>query len=325
MNRRQQILAGLLVLQLILIVVVFLPRGTTVAAGTPLLADLKVEDISSLTIRDDQGNSIRLVRQADKWLLPEAGDFPADGGKITPALDKLLKAKIDRPVTQTEGSLARLQVADNRFVRQVELTTAGGTTRTLYLGASAGGSSVYARLAGKNEVYLARGLATWEIGADASAWIDTLYLSVPQTDVAGITLSNANGQMSFLKDAQGTWSLTDLAAGETPNSAAITGLLSQVSSLRMVRPLGKTDQPAYGLAQPSAVLTLTTRKDGQEQVRTLTVGAKDAGDNTYVVKLSDSPYYVRVSEYTVQDLVTKKRTDFLQLPPTPVVTPTPTP
>jgi hypothetical protein len=38
---------------------------------------------------------------------------------------------------------------------------------------------------------------------------------------------------------------------------------------------------------------------------------------------SESPYYVRVSEYTVKDFVEKARDGFLELPPTPTPEPTP--
>ena len=89
-----------------------------------------------------------------------------------------------------------------------------------------------------------------------------------------------------------------------------------MTSLRMTRPLGKTDDPAYGLAQPAALLTLKAKSGDGQKVYTLAVGAKDAADSSYVVKLSDSPYYVRVAEFSVKDLVEKKRDGFLQVPST---------
>ncbi len=277
------------------------------------------------TIRDDQGNSVKLAKLGSGWALADAEDYPADATKITPILDKLVAIKTNRLATQTAASHARLQVADDKFVRRVELATAGGANKTLYLGSSGGGSSTHVRLAGQNEVYLASGLATWDINADAGSWVDTAYFTVPQADVVGVTLANANGQWTFAKDAQGAWSMADLAAGETFNAGSVTSLLSQASAIRMTRPLGKSDQAAYGLSKPGAVLTLKTRKDNQEKVYTLTVGAKDAKDSSYVVKSSESAYYARVAEYTVSDLVGKKRDGFLQLPPTvaPVGTPRP--
>ena len=68
---------------------------------------------------------------------------------------------------------------------------------------------------------------------------------------------------------------------------------------------------------PSAVLVLRARSsEGTETTYMLQVGSKST-DNSYVLKSSDSPYYVQVSEFTAQDWVEKDREGFLELPPTP--------
>ncbi len=325
MNKLQRILAGVLILQVILAVIVFLPRPGAAGTAAPMLGEVKAEDVNSLAIRDDQGKTIRLVKAAGGWTLADAGDYPADATKLTPVLSKLVALKTGRPATQTAASHARLQVADDKYVRKLDITTSGGASKTLYLGSTAGAGATHIRLGGQNDVYLASGLSTWELNTDAASWIDTLYVNVTQADVTSLTLGNANGQLSFTKDAAGAWKLDGLAAGETLNASAITGLLGQVTQLRMTRPLGKNDDPAYGLAKPGAMATLKTKKDTQEKTITLTVGAKDATDSSYVVKSSDSPYYVRVAEFGVKDLVEKKRDGFLQVPPTPAPVATPKP
>jgi hypothetical protein len=52
------------------------------------------------------------------------------------------------------------------------------------------------------------------------------------------------------------------------------------------------------------------------------VGAQSEEDNSYVVSSSESPYYVRVADYTVENFVERVRDDFLELPPTPTPEPT---
>jgi uncharacterized Fe-S cluster-containing radical SAM superfamily protein len=81
----------------------------------------------------------------------------------------------------------------------------------------------------------------------------------------------------------------------------------------MERPLGREEQPEYGMEQPSAVVRLET----SDTTVTIRVGAQDPDDESYVVISSESPYYVEVASYAVQDLVEKTRDGFLQLPPTP--------
>ncbi|HRT32192.1 MAG TPA: hypothetical protein P5211_07285, partial [Anaerolineae bacterium] len=66
---------------------------------------------------------------------------------------------------------------------------------------------------------------------------------------------------------------------------------------------------AYGMASPNAVVTLKTA----DQVITLTIGAKTASGN-YVVKSSNSEYFVETTAYTIEKLVTSARADFIAQP-----------
>jgi hypothetical protein len=127
-----------------------------------------------------------------------------------------------------------------------------------------------------------------------------------------VTLENTNGTFTFTKDDEGKWTMDGLAADETLDQTKVTDLVRRAASVNMTSPLGKEEKASYGIDEPNAVATLET----EDKTVILSVGAKDS-DNSYVVTSSESPYYVRVSEYSVKDLVEKTRDDFLQLPPTP--------
>lgn len=324
MNRTQQILAAVLVAQVALAIFLLWPRPAPAGAGGPLLLDVKTDDITSLDVRDNQGNSVKLARSGAGWVLPDAGNYPADATKIQPVLAKLVEMKASRLVAQTSAAQRRLQVADEAFARRIDLGTSAGT-KTVYLGTSGGLGSSHVRLAGQDQVYLASGVSGSELGTDAASWTNPAYFTVPQDDVIAIALSNANGRWSFTKGADGQWALQGLTSGETLNAQSIQDLLNAASNVRLVRPLGKTEDPAFGLAEPSAVVTLVANAEGGDKTYTLTVGAQDPGDKTYVVKSSESPYFVRAGEFGLKDLVEKQREGFLELPPTalPVATPAP--
>jgi hypothetical protein len=327
MTRLQGILIGILVAQLALAAFVFWPRPSKVDAGKLLLSDIKEDEITSLTISDDKGASIKLTRQApdQPWTLPDAGDFPADATKITPLLTKLAAITTDRLVAQTVGSQKQLQVAADAFQRRIDIGTAGGATQTLFLGSSAGGQDSHVRVDGQNNVYVAGNLAPWQVNADPASWIDTAYVKVTPADVVGFTLANANGQVSCNKDASGAWQMDGLPAGQKLDANQVTTAINQVTALRVVRPLGTIESADYGLADPALLVTLKMKSGDTTKPLTVTVGAKDAADNTYTVKSSDSPYYVRVAESDVKDLVEKKREGFLVASPTPAPVLTPTP
>ena len=324
MNRQNKFLAGILAHQIVVAAIVFWPRPAATAGGGSLFAGLAADKIIKFTISDATGQ-VQLAKGQSGWVLPQADDYACQASKVQSLLDKLVALKADRLVTQTSASHKRLKVADQDFERSVEFELADGTRHKLYLGTSAGYQATHVRVQGKDDVYLAAGLAASEAPAQASGWVDPLYLSVPQDQVTALTLENKNGRFEMEKNESGAWTLQGLAAGETANVSNIQALVSRAASIALTEPLGKKEQDAFGFRTPGAVITLKARDQaGTVKTFTLRVGAKDEKDNSFVVISSESPYYVRVSSFAVQDFVEKARDYFLQLPPTPASASTPT-
>jgi hypothetical protein len=326
MKRHQQILLGVLVLQLILSVVVLWPREVASVAGEPLFPDVTAEDIVALTITDNTGGQIKLRKEGDTWVLPEADDYPAMQDAITPVLEKLADLSSDTVVARTEASHLQLEVAADAFQRQIDFETAGGEQVTVYLGTAPRYTATHFRVAGRPEIYLTTDLSAWEFATTASTWVDTGYVSIDQATITSATLENANGTFVFVKDGD-DWTLDDLQADEEEANVTNTNaLVRNAASLTLQQPLGTTAQPSYGMDNPGAVVTLTT-DDGAEHV--LTVGSELAEESAYIVKSSDSDYYVRVPSYSVSAMVERTRDDFVQTPATPEAegpeAPTPTP
>jgi hypothetical protein len=323
MNRTNRVLAVVLAVQIVLVAIAFWPRPASVAGGESLFPGLEAEQITQLTISDGTGNHVQLAKETGSWVLPEADNYPCAENKVPEFLEKIVALKTNRLVTQTPASHKRLKVADDAFERRIELELADGTTHRLYLGTSPSYGVSHVRVVGRDEVYLAS-LSASDAGVNTSNWVDTLYFSLTQDQIVAMTLENNNGRFEFEKDEAGTWTMKDLAADETLSQNNVKSLASRVSSLRMLRPLGKTEQDDYGLKEPNAVVTIESRDDeGNTKTYTIRVGAKSDEDNSYVVISSESPYYVRMSDYTVKDFVEKVRDGFLELPPTPTPEPTP--
>ncbi len=318
MNRRNQILIGVLVLQAALIAIAFWPRqAVTTATGQALFPGITTDLIRSVRLTDAKGQTIRLAKSDTGWVLPDADDYPATTEKVTRLLDKLAGLKADRLITQTAASHKRLKVAEDDFNVRIEFELSDGSQHRLYVGSSAGYAATHVRVDGQEQVYMVSGLSSSDASSQATAWTDASYFSVTRDEVIAFTLENANGRFEFVKDQAGTWTMGDLAADETLNQAAITSLLYSVSSVSLQRPLGKVEQPEYGLQSPVAVVTLKTHSDTEgDRTYTLRVGAQDAADQTYVLASSSSPYYVRVNSYAVSGWIEKSRDDFLEVPPT---------
>ncbi len=312
-KRHNQILAGVLAIQVILSVAIFWPRSAATGAGEPLFPDLKADDVIALAVTDADGNSTKLRQVAGDWVLPDADDYPGAPEKITALLDKIVGLTTGRLVTRTDASHKRLQVSSDDFVRRIDFETAEGAKHTLYLGSSPSYGATHFRVEGQSEAYLTDAISVWETTASADSWIDTTYLSIPQADVTSMRLENSNGAFTFTKGDDGSWTMAGLAADEQVDEAKVTSTLRAAASVNMLGPLGREEKAAYGMEEPNAVVTL----EAGDKTVTLRVGAEDTADGGYVVTSSESPYYVRVSDVTVRSLVESTRDDFLQQPPTP--------
>ncbi|MDY0019535.1 MAG: DUF4340 domain-containing protein [Anaerolineae bacterium] len=319
MKRHQQILAAVLVVQVLLTAFVFWPRPATTTQGAPVFPDLTTDAVVALTVTDDQGNSVALRKVDDGWVLPDADDYPVLADSVTALLDKLVALTTDRLVTRTDTSHSQLQVAADNFVRRVEFETADGTSQVLYIGSAQNYTATHFRIEGQDETYLADGLSTYEINATPASWAESAYLQIPNDELTQVALKNANGVFTFIKTKDALWTLKELGSGAELSQSQVSTFISRVSALSLLNPLGKEEQPEYGMDEPLAVVTLKTA----DETVTLTVGAKLSDESGYVVKASTSPYYVMVAEYAISSVVENARADFLEAEPTPAPTTAP--
>jgi hypothetical protein len=316
MTRLQRILVVTLVLQVILAGIVFYTQRPVLAETSELLGDFEAEKVVALTIQDDDDNVLELARVGDEWNLASGGGYPADNEAVTAILDKLESVQTNRLVTRTAASHKRLQVADDDFSTALHLELEDGSQYDLFVGTSPNPRSVHIRLANQDEVYLTDKLIGRDVDATASNWIDAAYVNLDRDQITAMVLENANGTFELQK-IDDEWTLEGLAAEEEFDSTGSNQLLSQLTTMRMTEPLGMDELSEFGLDSPQAVLRVTTENDeGNSQTHTLSIGAHDAEGDTYIVKWSDSPYFVSVAGFAGDSLVETMRDDFIKEPPT---------
>lgn len=313
MKRLQQILTGLLLIQLLVVGVVFWPQGQVQAAGGPLLGDLEAEMVTAVTITDNNDDIVELTRQGEEWVLASGGDYPAAGEEIDQLLNKLLAVKDNRLVTQTAASHSRLEIGRDNFIRRIQLMLEDGSSQTLYMGTSVNPSTTHFRVEGQNEVYLANGLIASDASALARDWIDPVYVSLSRDAITDLVLKNANGTFEFHKTADDTWQYAGLGEGEQLVESQISALLTRITNIRMIEPLGTVETAAYGMDEPLATVTVTQETDEGTDSFTLLVGSQDAADNSYIIKWSESAYYVRVAAFNGDEFVTMVHEDVAEV------------
>ncbi len=321
MTKLQKILSGIVVLQLALVAVIFWPRGTVVSEAGPLFTNLDSANLQRITIAGENDETIEFVRQDGTWVLPEAGDYPANETTLTEMLTNIAAIQTNRLIARTSDSHRRLQVADEDFLRRVTLTRNDGTVETLFVGSSATGQESNVRRGGEDETYSTMAVQSWQITPGIASWIDTAYVSVTQPEVNRVVVENGNGRLEFSRVSESEWEFTDLPEGEVFDQTAFTTMLNQIVNLRMTRPLGQEAEASYGLDAPQATVTLFTEAD----TYTLLVGTIDAETSTATVKWSGSDYYAAVSSFSVEKLATYTAADFIQEPTPEPEAATPTP
>lgn len=315
-SRTNIILLVLLLVQVAITAYLFWPSTAAVVNDEPLLHDVNSDAVTALTITDDSDKSVSFVKEGDLWTLADSGGYPAKADKISETLTKLTAIKANRLVTKTPGSHGRLQVADDDYLRKVDITTAGGT-QTLYLGSSSGAAATHVRAQGEDETYLTDAVATWELDTLPTTWIDVTYYTVPKEEIREVKLENANGTFTFVPNGPNgeEWALADATADEPIAPANISTLIDRITTLNLYSVLGKENAPEYGLDTPLATVTVTSAPvttdttTAKTTTTTLVVGAKDDETNTYVLKSSGSDFYVRLAAFTGDEFVNKTRSD----------------
>jgi hypothetical protein len=323
MTTWQKILAIILALQVVLAGIIFWAQRPVKAESGPLLSGYEAGKVASFKIDNNEGNSVALAKKDGDWVLSSGGDYPADQEAVSTLLDKLAAIQADRLVTRTKDSHKRLQVADDDFIRRLQIELDDGATFELLLGTSPNPRSTNVRLAGQNDVFLTGELLSYDVDAVVSRWIDTTYVNLNKDQVTAMTLENANGTFE-LRKTDDQWTLLGLEEGEAFDVTGVNTLLGQLQSTHMSVPLGTEEQPAYGLASPLASLAVTVTDDaGTQQTYTLVFGALNPDSDTYVMKWSGSDYYVTAARFTGERFINVNRDTFIAAPPTPTPEATP--
>jgi hypothetical protein len=306
-NRINQILAAVLVVQALLAVALFLRDDqTSIRSLEPLLASFDPTKVERIQVfeggkgDEDVGekkekkksNAVDLVKRGDDWVLASHFDYPVEAQKVTDLLDKVKGMRSRGPVASGKARIKQLEVGDDDFQRKLVLT-AGGKETVLYIGASAGARQTSVRLAGKDDVHGVSGLTSFGVGATASAWVDTAYFTVEAKDVATVDIANGSGsyQLERSDDPSG-WKV--MINGQPlvipPDSELhvdkLEGIVGKLARIHLSEP----GDPQRTVDKPLATITL--RMKAPEAPATQDGGpvtpATSAEPQEYIIDIADA-------------------------------------
>jgi hypothetical protein len=299
MNNTNKTLAGLLLVQGLLIGATWWPRSSTGFEARELVA-LDKEAITAVRITGrttadgkEVPETLELSNTDGVWTVASANGYPANPIKVDELLEKIATISVRSPVGQTEGSHRAFEVATDQFTRHLQITSAEGET-DLYLGAGTG-SSMNVRLASENEVYTTRGTTAWSIADAGSRYYDSEYVKVELDDITSFAIRTPAGSFEASR-ADGAWSATDLPEGMDIDGSKLDTLAKGLLKVRLAEPVGTTAEAAYGLEQGSRV-EWTVSVDDETSAHGYTIGA--LAEDKHYVKADDAEFVVLVNESAV--------------------------
>ena len=311
MTKRNIFLFILLLLQIVLIGYMYHPGKETVAPVVEFFPGIEQDKVSGLIITDNEQDSITLKRGKQGWTIEPEG-YPVNGIKADSLVSKLVSLKSTRLVTRTASSRIRLKVDDETFEQKIKLLIDDGKSYLIFLGASPGNNTIHVRMEGKDEVFLVKGLSSWEAPTENSAWWENRYVEMAPEEPVEVELINSHGSFKIIKDKDNTWKNAESGADETVSREKTEGFLKKAGMISLTKYLGRDEDESYGLKTPVAELVLQSK---QKSI-SLKIGPKDEETHNHVVKASDSPFYVHVGSYAIKDILEKKFEDLLDQPGT---------
>ncbi len=331
MNKTNKILIGIALTQLIAIVgMTFIGDSSEAATYEPTsLIEWSADEVTSITIDDDESNSITLQKSGENWLVASSDDYPADTSRIlkgagvaqgSPVLDKLTSLKVDRPTIRQPENHAPLKVAADVFERRVTLENSKGTKAVYYVASGARPQTVHVRRDGEDNVFEISDLSTWDLSTSLSNWIDTAYQTVEKSDVVSVAAEFADGKSFRIvrRESEAPEKGNETNAEDTPETdpieykwwftvptsdevvqTEVDSLLAKLTALRLKDVHGKS--APEGADAPDATWTLTMA-DGKKVV--LTVGAKtsDSSDDRHA-KSTASEFHAIIASWDASSLL----------------------
>jgi hypothetical protein len=260
-DRTQRLLAIVLAAQIALLGILRFAFSPSQAAAKeqPLLPALASMTPAKLEIDDGTGASVAFERAGGAWTLENPKGYPTAAGKVEKVIEDVEHVSAGRPVVTNRGHHAALKVADDQFERRIRIWEKpdGKPSAELYVGSSPRFQVSHVRVGGKDPVYEASGLNSYDLSAEPAQWVDRNLITASADAVSGLAIRNAKGSFE-LEKAGGAWSVRAPAARVRARLDAqkVTDLVRTLCGMSLDAPAGVVDEKAQGLADPAATITL---------------------------------------------------------------------
>ncbi len=261
--------------------------------------DVNAGDIEEIEIAVTGGDTSRLKREGNGWVLVDPVRATADGSEISNMASTLAALDVQRVVDETPVSLGQFGLDTPHLQISFRAKGQQAFSRIQIGDKTPTGGDVYARRPDEPKVFLVSSFLEETFRRNAFDLRDKTLIRFDREKVRGVELTSGPTTMGLTRTGT-NWSLVKPAPMRA-DYGAVEGLITSLSATLMQKFVADDATPAelaqYGLTTPSAVAAVVL-EDGSRV--TLTLGRTENAE-TYA-RVSGSPAVVMVAPTIVNDL-----------------------
>ena len=258
------------------------------------------------------GAATTLKREGGKLKVTAPVPYAADETAVKAAFEALEKLEFGNLVTENKAKQAEFEVDGAKSIHVVASNGKSGQTLADLTVGKAMGPGTMVRLAGKDEVWQARGPLHSTFDKGPADWRDRSVTTFPSADAETVTVKAKDGGGVALKkngktaSGEDKWDVvTSVPKIDKLDNAAANSLVTALSALKTNDFADGAAAGVTGLDAPA--LTVTVGLKGGKNV-TLLVGNKKGTDELYI-KTPEAPQVYVVKTFAVEH-VAKRPVEF---------------
>jgi hypothetical protein len=235
-------------------------------------------------------SSITLCKKDGRWVVPARLDFPADARDIDNLISAAKALKRDSPMGTTNDAQDRFKVSEKNFLRCIQFMKDDKLQGSLYVGTAPAFQVLSVRSGDSNSVYSVENSLALD-GGNSSSWIDRRLSAVDLSKVMSVDFGTYK-----LRRQRIDWILT--VDGKEHHVSNVTAfmILQLLNRLAVIDLLGVKDDPAYDTSHPILTYSVT----GNDSTTASYRFSIPQDGNFVVLKMSSSPFYMKVDKRLVQ-------------------------
>lgn len=278
------------------------------------LLSLEFDKLDKVTIEASDKSVLELAKKDGVWVIPKLFDFPIWPEKIQKSLKHLTEVTHSSWAHgKTKASAKQFEVTEDKFERRIMFYVGDEVKSILYLGGSPGYKKVYTRVEGHDETYSIE-FNAMDMPTDPVEWSDRDIYKLDRAKISKILLSTGIELEKKGRDLL----LTNLKEDEETDTGRLNSFINRMQNPRFDDVLAK-DTYAHGAPYLKYTVTLeggverayeffkmktAPKKKAKEE--------KETREDAFVLKVSNLPYYFKVSPHRIRDLKEKKREEFIK-------------